>query len=669
MANIKANGNVAYADGKDNIAVGGNLNLNLISDDRNEVSHVILEINPSDIQVTLSKLNAEINVRIDSKTSQKGELLQDQLPFVPFAGFESLKDKNKILLFGRSGSGKSRSLIELVKARLQETTCNIQKIYVINPVGNIINISRAPVSQIVNRITDYDLIVWDNFPDDMNLAADVEVGLRALATISSARVTNLVATLHPTLLEKYRSRIEGADGIDDYLIMQDVRYGQNEIKSIIEYYGNILTQFKALFDQYIKDSMDEISQILFDNEPTPFAVLTFLESLKKQYQENPKGTINVIKHAKNFPIVSTYYEQQFKKISDSRPNEADFLYALKFCSDLRLPRTLDNIARIQKILLGSKSPDEPAKKLSIWISPMWEGLVSYYFLHELAKRAIDYAVEKKPKVMGNFCDKILEILGEYRVNDLSIRAVGRFVGQNIQFLPRDNKQKLLPDKLSALYEVDDLFLLGLAEGCGSIVHLLTDDFQTKILELANKYPLSQFMLQFVVTASEKLTSLPHQLREKSLKSFITGDKGFYLNHYWTVASKYYLDSDYTSLQEKMLLRFERNKENESELLKVMRNDFSSLDKEWRERVFEIAEKENDVAEWLGFNIGGQFSSLDKEWRERVFEFARGRNNFAVCLGISIQRKFASFDKSLQQELLKHINSNNVIAGSVYHSSL
>jgi GTPase SAR1 family protein len=635
MTDIKANGNVAYAHGKDSIAVGRDLNLNLISDDSNEVSYIILEINHSDIQATLSKLNAEINVRIDSETSQNRQLLQDQLPFVPFAGFENLKNKNKILLFGRSGSGKSRSLIELVKARLQETTSNIQKIYVINPVGNIMNISRATVSQIVNQIMDHDLIVWDNFPDDMNLAVDVKYGLHALATVSSARVKSLIATLNPTLLEKYRSRIEG---INDYLNMQDVRYGQNEIKSIIENYGNDLTQFKALFDQYIKDSIDEISQILFNNEPTPFAVIIFLESLKKHYHENPQGAVDVIKHAKNFPTVSTYYEQQFEKILNSRSNDADFLYALKFCSDLRLPRTLDNISHIQKILLGSESPDEPAKRLSIWISQMWEGLVSYYFLHELAKRAIDFAEEKKPKVMRNFCDKIIEILEEYRENPLSIRAVGRFAGQNIQFLPRDNKQKLIPDNLSDLYESDDLFLLGLAEGCGSIIHLLNHDFQTKILELGYKYPFSKFMLQLVVTTSEKLTSLHPSLREKLLKSFVTGDKVSYLNHAWVVASKYTVDEEEAKLQAKMLSRIEKNKETESELLKVMRKEFSSLDKEWKEGVFELAEKEN---------------------------------NFAVCLGISIRRKFDSFDNSLQQELRQYINANrnNRIAQSFQYSRL
>ena len=207
---------------------------------------------------------------------------------------------------------------------------------------------------------------------------------------------------------------------------------------------------------------------------------------KKQNDENPQGEIDIIKYATDFPIAATYYKQQFDKIYRSRSKDADFLYTLKFCSDLRLPRTLENLSRIQKILLESEPPDEPAKRLSIWVYQLWEGLISSYSLHELAKRAIDYSEEKKPKVMRNLCDRFSEIMQEYIDSPASIRAAGSFMGQNIQFLPRGNKQELLPDNISHLCKSKDLFLLGLAEGAGSTFHLLNDCFQIEILELASK---------------------------------------------------------------------------------------------------------------------------------------------------------------------------------------
>src|SRR3954464_6949025 len=61
-----------------------------------------------DWKQTVQKIATAINVQFTESSQQ-------DLPFVPFKEFQSLLREQKVFLFGPSGSGKSRTIIELIR--------------------------------------------------------------------------------------------------------------------------------------------------------------------------------------------------------------------------------------------------------------------------------------------------------------------------------------------------------------------------------------------------------------------------------------------------------------------------------------------------------------------------------------------------------------------------
>src|SRR5438874_5991069 len=90
--------------------------------DTNEVSYAVLTVTPNNPKDMLEKFATTINVQLNLQQSQ-------QFPFIPFNGFDKVKDATKSFLYGPSGCGKSRCIYELVKDRL----INFENVLVINP--------------------------------------------------------------------------------------------------------------------------------------------------------------------------------------------------------------------------------------------------------------------------------------------------------------------------------------------------------------------------------------------------------------------------------------------------------------------------------------------------------------------------------------------------------
>jgi ABC-type transport system involved in cytochrome bd biosynthesis fused ATPase/permease subunit len=76
-----------------------------------EVSYAVLSVDPanSNIEEVLQKIAAIINVQLIFE----GE----HLPFVPFDGFDRVRREDKVLLYGRSGCGKSRGMYEIIREK------------------------------------------------------------------------------------------------------------------------------------------------------------------------------------------------------------------------------------------------------------------------------------------------------------------------------------------------------------------------------------------------------------------------------------------------------------------------------------------------------------------------------------------------------------------------
>ena len=82
--------------------------LSKASDTTKEVAYAVLDVSQKNTTGVLEKFAITINVQL---TLQPGQ----EIPFIPFNGFETVKEASKLLLYGPSGCGKSRCIYGLAK--------------------------------------------------------------------------------------------------------------------------------------------------------------------------------------------------------------------------------------------------------------------------------------------------------------------------------------------------------------------------------------------------------------------------------------------------------------------------------------------------------------------------------------------------------------------------
>jgi ABC-type multidrug transport system fused ATPase/permease subunit len=143
-----------------------------------EVSFAIFVVDKSKTEEIVQKIGIAINVQLNLEKDQP-------IPFVPSDQFEEAKISEKLLLSGPSGSGKSRIILEVLRHRLS----NLEKIYIINPRNPIgaDPSSRASLTDLINRFTPNDAVIWDNFPDDL-VRRDIERARTRLLKLSHQRM-------------------------------------------------------------------------------------------------------------------------------------------------------------------------------------------------------------------------------------------------------------------------------------------------------------------------------------------------------------------------------------------------------------------------------------------------------------------------------------------------
>jgi hypothetical protein len=159
-----------------------------------EVSFITLAIDHPNYDEIIKKIAAAINVQLS--TTEGGQYL----PFAAPKGFENAIRQDKLFIHGASGCGKSRAIFEIIKDKMEGT----EKIYIINPRQTTGEESgRISLTELMNRFTEKDLIIWDNFPDDL-MKKDLDNSRKALEIISSKNVKCLLIALKPKYLEMYR---------------------------------------------------------------------------------------------------------------------------------------------------------------------------------------------------------------------------------------------------------------------------------------------------------------------------------------------------------------------------------------------------------------------------------------------------------------------------------
>jgi hypothetical protein len=153
-----------------------------------------------------------------------------EIPFITFNEFDKSSREDKVYLYGPSGSGKSRGIFEIIKSKVTV----IDRIYIVNPRTVITGAEsgRIDLYELIDRVTENDAVLWDNYPDDL-VKKDIESGRKALEVICPKNVKSLLIALKPKYLESYRDILTDIFELYEH----NAKYDKEKIKSIVKAYG------------------------------------------------------------------------------------------------------------------------------------------------------------------------------------------------------------------------------------------------------------------------------------------------------------------------------------------------------------------------------------------------------------------------------------------------
>ena len=242
---------------------------------------------------------------------------EDQnIPFVKFNQFEQALSVEKLFLYGPSGSGKSRFILEILKRNISTIT----NIYVITPCNTAEKVQMVDLLELVKKFKIGDAVIWDNFPDDL-IKRDFHTVLRVLEIISSRNAFVFIA-LRQRYLEAYGNITTSIPDLYSFSMV----YDKKKIKEIVRIYGSRLDRFKPLYELHVSKDLDTISTILWKREPIPITVFNYYKALEIALDRNVEGmsqihkgtdkkagkiSIDAVQEAKNLTARSNFYEHQF----------------------------------------------------------------------------------------------------------------------------------------------------------------------------------------------------------------------------------------------------------------------------------------------------------------------------------------------------------------------
>ena len=230
-------------------------------DESYQVSCSILETGRTTGHI-LTDIATAINVQLMFEDSQ--------IPFVPFKDYENLLDQDKSFIYGRSGSGKSRIIYEIIKQRLP----SFNRVCVINPrplVG--VQSHRISLSKLIHELKFDDAVIWDNFPDDL-IYKDIDTLKDVLKIISSKPLGCLLISLKP----KYIEILPDITDISEFY-KNNISYEKETIEKVIKEYGSSIRRFRNIYRKYIAKNLIHIAAILWQKEPVPITVLDYFKEL------------------------------------------------------------------------------------------------------------------------------------------------------------------------------------------------------------------------------------------------------------------------------------------------------------------------------------------------------------------------------------------------------
>ena len=417
---------------------------------------------------TIQKIATAINVQFAGAS--------EPLPFVQSRQFAGLLNESKVFLVGPSGSGKSRTIIELLRGK----TPAYEKIFVINPSNPAgLESGRENITKLSRRFGRGDLVIWDNFPDGL-VKRDLESAFGALEVVNATPIQNLYIALKPSYLEIFRGLTTGIPDIYTHEISCDLE----TMKALVKAYGGV-RQFNGI-SRLVFANLDKIARILWIKQPLSLTVVDYYKALATKAEAEPAATDEAaaLQMAYAWLPAYDYFERQFEVMKGipARKGDVEFLFVLRFCYEAGLDRTPALLTSLQKGIFGSDPPREPARQLGTWLYLSGQN----YAMHDSAKSGVKLPEYAIMKIASYFVNNFSELVLPAK-SDGELHSLGLFLGRNLEFISGGgaDSRSAIPEQVYAFMKKSAVFEQAMGRGTGENFERLDESLQERILDLVD----------------------------------------------------------------------------------------------------------------------------------------------------------------------------------------
>jgi hypothetical protein len=573
---------------------------------------------------TVQKVATAINVQFTESS--------EQLPFVPFKQFEKLQREEKIFLFGPSGSGKSRTIVELLNSK----DAGYGRIFVINPSNPAgLDSGRENIAALSQQFGRDDLVIWDNFPEGM-VKRDLENAFGALEIVNASQVQNLYIALKPTYLEMYRGLTIGIPDIYTHEVTCDLE----TMKSLLKEYGRV-EQYRDVFEKYVAANIDRIARMLWQKQPLSLTIVDFYKALVEKAAGAADGLV-AVQMAQTWLPVSDYFDRQFEvmKRLPARKHDVDFLYVLRLCYEAGFDRTHASIAALQKGIFDTEPPAEPTSELGTWIYLSGQN----YAMHDSAKNAIKLTDHSRMKIASyltkNFSGIVPKGAGE-------LHSLGLFIGKNIQFLSDDAEEPLaIPANIYVFMKRNAVFARAAGQGVGENFELLDDALQQSILLLVDTE--LEFGVGLADTLGERFVELDDYNRKRVFEKIYHGM--LFARYFGQSVGRRYgrLSGEFRSF---VLSHAEKNPQFADGVGMGLGYTYAALEPALQAEIMEKARRSFEVSRGLGFGFGLTLGLLPDDDGRKIVAIADGNSELDTGFGMGLAVSYSSLPEKLRSFVL------------------
>lgn len=583
-----------------------------------------LEITPNDDwEGTIQRVATAIDVQLTDASKL--------MPFVPFKDFRRLLQEEKVFLFGPSGSGKSRTIIELLR---NKGTID-GRIFIINPSSvSGQDSDRENISLLSQRFSANDVVVWDNFPNGL-IKRDLQSAFGALEIINARPVQNLWISLKPTYLEMYRGLTLGIPDIYTCEIICDL----DTMKFLVRTYGTNVEQFKDVYEKYVSANIDKISKILWGKQPLSLTVVDYYKALLSRIQEQQGGfdSSKAIEMAQTWLPAYDYFERQFEVMKgiEERREDVEFLYVLRFCYEVGAIRTFEAIARLQKAIFGSTAPAEPTRRLGTWVYLSGAS----YAMHDSAKNAVKLTSHLNMKIGAYLTEHFLEIVPD---NSAELHSLGLFLGRNIHFIPNDIEGTFIPDHIRTFMKRKAIFERALGRGVGEVFESLDDMLQKSILHFVDTE--IEFGVGLADSLGERFLELDDTNRNQVLEKTYHGM--LFARYFGQSVGRLY-DRLSDELRLLVMSHADKNPQFADGLGMGIGYVFTELTPELRRELIRKAQESFEISRGLGFGFGLTFTLLRGDDTKEMVTVADRNSELDTGFGMGLGATYSNLPERLK----------------------